>query len=67
MRLQDDKSFTDAHRKLAGAVYQDMVKTYPQMTIEYVMNQARFVAGGNRPIGIAGMRLEDVFKQAGLL
>ena len=67
MDLQADKTFTDEHRKLAGAVYQDLVKTYPEMTLEYVMNQARFVAAGNRPMGIAGVRLEDVFKRAGLL
>lgn len=67
MDLESEGNFTDSHRKLAKAVYMDLIKTYPQMTLEYVMNQARYVAAGNEPKGIAGVRLEDVFKQAGLL
>jgi len=61
-------TFTDEHRKFAKAVYQDMVKTYPHVTLDMVMNRAKLlIEAGEKPSQIIDVFLEQTYKRAGLI
>ena len=40
-----------------------MVKIYPQMTLEFLMSEARFVLGGGEPNDVATTLLKHIFER----
>lgn len=51
---------------LAHAVWEDLVQTYPTMSLDYVMQAARDLVDGRDPKNVASVFVKNAWERAGI-